>query len=131
TIMGVIMIGWCGLTLAVNGPKNAVPSVPDLNTHVNYSPYPPEVENPLGFIKHTGLADNLRGSRIEKVGEDEVNVVTKDGELTPMKVAPNVRVTLDGASVSFDQLERRRNLVQYDADSEGQITHIEATTKSD
>jgi amino acid transporter/nucleotide-binding universal stress UspA family protein len=60
TVMGVIMIGWCGLTLAIEGPRNSVPALPDLNTHTNYSPYPPEPEDPLGFISSTGLGQALR-----------------------------------------------------------------------
>ncbi len=30
TVMAVVMLAWCGLTLAVQGPRNAVPARPDL-----------------------------------------------------------------------------------------------------
>jgi len=36
TIMAVIMIAWCGVTLAVWGPVNSVPLAPDLSPRVEY-----------------------------------------------------------------------------------------------
>src|SRR5262249_38805036 len=62
TVMGVVVIGWCLLTLALEGgPRTRVPLLPDLNPHTNYSPYPPETLDPLGFLSHTGLGERLRG----------------------------------------------------------------------
>jgi len=61
TIMGVIMLGWCGLTLATKGPVNPVPSAaPDLHQKVEVdasgkdvprlNPVTGEQEDPLGFL---------------------------------------------------------------------------------
>jgi amino acid transporter len=68
TVMAVIMLAWCGLTLAVQGPArsadghvNHVPFLPDLNPHTNYSPYPPQEEDPLGFVSDTAFGERLRG----------------------------------------------------------------------
>ncbi len=62
TIMGVIIISWSVLTLVLRPEAtNPVPLTPDLNPHMNYSPYPPVEESPLGFIDETGIADRLRG----------------------------------------------------------------------
>src|SRR5262249_51100701 len=63
TVMGVVMLGWCGLTLAVNGPSNPVPSpAPALEPRLNYNIDPPKEEDPLGFLRHTGVADRLRAA---------------------------------------------------------------------
>ncbi len=37
TIMAVVMLTWCGLTLAVRGPANHVPLAPDLRPKVEYA----------------------------------------------------------------------------------------------
>ena len=36
TIMAVVMLGWCGLTLWLHGPVNKIPLAPDLNPKVEY-----------------------------------------------------------------------------------------------
>ncbi len=65
TIMGAIMLTWCGVTLAVSGvatSKNGVPNTvnltPDFNPHFN--PTTKEYEDPTGFLKHTSAAQKLR-----------------------------------------------------------------------
>src|SRR5206468_2418292 len=66
TIMAVVLILWCGLTLVVQGrapqdpadpagPKNSVPLQPDFNPHMN--PNTKEKEDPLGFLAR----DNILG----------------------------------------------------------------------
>src|SRR5262249_33507433 len=63
TIMGAIMLGWCGLTLVHDGPRNPVPSpAPALEPRLNYNVDPPEMEDPLGFLKNTSLAGRLRAA---------------------------------------------------------------------
>jgi amino acid transporter len=69
TIMGAVMLFWCGLTLAVKGTNNPVPSpAPRLVPRPNYNLDPPEEIDPLGFIKHTDLARHVRGE--ERVDEN-------------------------------------------------------------
>ena len=66
TIMAVILIGWCLVTLAVqkgpsrsaDGTVNTVPLEPQLISRVN--PDTGEMEDPLGFLKHTSFARNIR-----------------------------------------------------------------------
>ena len=64
TVMGVIMLVWCGVTLVVKGPVNSLPSmVPDLHAKVvvdesghevpKISPVTGEQEDPLGFLGHS------------------------------------------------------------------------------
>ncbi len=72
TIMGAIMLVWCGVTLAVKGPVNSLPSMtPDLHqkfeiddagqTVPKISPVTGEQEDPLGFLGHSPeLADPVR-----------------------------------------------------------------------
>src|SRR5206468_1047394 len=64
TIMGVIMIGWCLLTLGVKGSTNPIPTpAPHLQPRMNYTVDPPQEVDPTGFIKHTSLAAKLRGEK--------------------------------------------------------------------
>lgn len=72
TIMGAIMLVWCGVTLAVKGPVNSLPSMtPDLHKKVELnesgeavpkiSPVTGKQEDPLGFLGHSPeLADPVR-----------------------------------------------------------------------
>jgi amino acid transporter/nucleotide-binding universal stress UspA family protein len=66
TIMAVIMLSWCGLTLIVEGPRNHVPRAPDLQ---------PKVEPAV----LTGLEDPItheKGDRWQKDPESQ-KIVTK------------------------------------------------------
>jgi amino acid transporter len=58
TIMAVVMLSWCIATLLIQGPQNSVPGLPDLRPHMNFTTM--EEEDPLGFIRKTGLAESLR-----------------------------------------------------------------------
>jgi amino acid transporter len=73
TIMAVIVLAWCGLTLAIKGPAvnadgsvNSVPLTPNFNPKVNPSEIDeasgqPKMDDPLGFISRTRTGDALRG----------------------------------------------------------------------
>jgi amino acid transporter len=58
TIMAVVLILWCALTLIAQGPQNSVPLQPDFNPHRN--PTTGEMEDPLGFLAGTGVAGVLQ-----------------------------------------------------------------------
>lgn len=72
TVMGAIMLVWCGITLAVRGPANDhIPWEPDLNKKIEVneageaapkiSPVTGAQEDPLGFLAYfPGLAEVLR-----------------------------------------------------------------------
>ena len=74
TIMGVIVIVWCGATLAVHGvatvdgkpgsPRNSLPILPDLRPHENYNYDPPKAVSPLGFLEGTKL-----DAKVEQLSE--------------------------------------------------------------
>jgi amino acid transporter len=61
TVMAAVLIGWCGITLAVDGPRNAVPVAPDLRPHQDPSSEEPKEVRPLGFLSGTPLAGRLEG----------------------------------------------------------------------
>jgi nucleotide-binding universal stress UspA family protein len=51
TVMGVLVLGWCGLTLAVQGSVNRVPTKPDLSVKVQHEEVSGTVrQDPLGFL---------------------------------------------------------------------------------
>ncbi len=65
TVMGVLMLTWCVLTLTVNGvahskdgTPNTVSITPDFVPKLN--PNTKENEDPTGFLKHTSAAQKLR-----------------------------------------------------------------------
>jgi amino acid transporter/nucleotide-binding universal stress UspA family protein len=72
TVMGVVLIAWCGVTLAAKGPVNPLPPLtPDLHKKVvvdesgqvapKISPVTGEQEDPLGFLgRFPTVADPLR-----------------------------------------------------------------------
>ncbi|HEV2969828.1 MAG TPA: amino acid permease [Pirellulales bacterium] len=64
TVMAVIILAWCGVTLAVNGvaksadgTRNALPMLPDLT--VKADPTTGQPINPLGFLGETKVAHEL------------------------------------------------------------------------
>jgi amino acid transporter/nucleotide-binding universal stress UspA family protein len=59
TVMAVVLIGWCGVTLAVNGASSAVPIEPDLRPHQD--PSTGQEVRPQGFLSGTPLAGRLEG----------------------------------------------------------------------
>jgi amino acid transporter/nucleotide-binding universal stress UspA family protein len=69
TIMAVIMVAWCAVTLAaqgpapvkpgeLEGPRNTVPWQPDFHKKMNYDAG--EEVDPLGFVSETRLGNELR-----------------------------------------------------------------------
>ncbi|HEY7152504.1 MAG TPA: APC family permease, partial [Gemmataceae bacterium] len=80
TIMGVVMLTWCGATLAVNGPaksettgeRNIVSPTPDFTPKLN--PTTKEMEDPTGFLKHTSVAQKLR-DLTGKAGADWLGLI--------------------------------------------------------
>src|SRR5258708_5390577 len=82
TVMGVIMLIWCGVTLAVQGPVNReIPWQPDFSKKVEIdatgqkvpkiNPITGQQEDPLGFLDHfPSVAEPLRqpGSWLSLIG---------------------------------------------------------------
>jgi amino acid transporter len=70
TVMAVVLLAWCGLTLILDGAKNGVPLTPDL------TPKPDSVTgamvSPLGFLDGTPLGERLvsldRGQWLSLIG---------------------------------------------------------------
>jgi len=63
TVMAAVLLLWCGITLAVDGPRNSIPVLPDLGPEPD--PSTGERTSPLGFLNGTALAGrliNLQGS---------------------------------------------------------------------
>jgi amino acid transporter/nucleotide-binding universal stress UspA family protein len=80
TIMAVVILVWCGVTLAMNGPadpKNPLPWQPDLRTRSERPPNPVtgKPESPLGFIR-----DAVPGKELDKP-PTEINWFTLVGIL--------------------------------------------------
>lgn len=62
TSMVVLMFGWCGVTLLVDGPRNPWPTwEPNFDAKMNYDAH--DVIDPLGFVGRTSLADHLRPAK--------------------------------------------------------------------
>jgi len=58
TVMGVVMLAWCGLTLWLEGPRNPLPSItPDLVARPDPGGH---MIDPLGFLAGTGAGEALR-----------------------------------------------------------------------
>jgi amino acid transporter len=57
TVMAAVLLTWCGITLAVEGPKNNMPLEPNLAPKPN--PATGEMENPLAFLAATTLGERL------------------------------------------------------------------------
>ncbi len=65
TVMGAVMLTWCGVTLAVNGPAKSKDGTPNtVNPTPNFTPKlnptTKQMEDPTGFLKHTSAAQRLR-----------------------------------------------------------------------
>jgi amino acid transporter len=106
TIMAVIILGWCGLTLAIQGPKNSVPAEPTLNPKFNYDSG--EVQDPLGFISNTGLGQRLRDlGRVKWVaaGEGTITVETRDGRKQELPLSEKVTVRAGGKEAELTDLQ--------------------------
>ena len=56
-VMAVIVLGWCGLTLYLDGPRNELVFQPSFEPKLN--PATSEMDSPLGFLEGTRLGDSL------------------------------------------------------------------------
>jgi amino acid transporter/nucleotide-binding universal stress UspA family protein len=126
TIMAVILLSWCSLTLIVEGPRNRVPLAPDFQPHMNYDRDPPEEVDPLGFIGRTGLAQKLRNQELDEVKDGKLTIRGKNGEKHTLTIAPNLRVTRHGKPLSLEDL-KPGTPVTFTTDATGAVTSIEAT----
>jgi amino acid transporter/nucleotide-binding universal stress UspA family protein len=79
TVMAAVMLVWCAVTFALQGPapkdpnnpdlgRNTVPFAPDFQRKMNYDSG--KVEDPLGFISATPLGDRLRAVSPMKPPDD-------------------------------------------------------------
>ncbi len=57
TVMVVVVLGWCLVTLVMRGPNNAVPWLPDLTPKMNFTLG--HEMSPLGFLEGTRLGNAL------------------------------------------------------------------------
>ena len=57
TIMAVVVLSWGVLTLAIDGPRNTVPALPDLSPKMNYALG--HAQSPLGFLEGTSFGNTL------------------------------------------------------------------------
>lgn len=71
TIMAVVLLSWCFVTLAIDPGKRALPTmIPDLSPKVDLAgepildPFGHQVD-PVGFLNHTPLGAELRPERME------------------------------------------------------------------
>ena len=57
TFMVVVVMAWCLITLALNGPRNAVPWAPDMSPKMNFTMG--HTTSPLGFLEGTSIGNAL------------------------------------------------------------------------
>ncbi|HZY86859.1 MAG TPA: APC family permease, partial [Gemmataceae bacterium] len=79
TVMAVIMLGWCCLTLAVKGPANRVPWQPDLSPKVELA----EVEKPepdTGKLRKVWDKDPATGRLRPEINEETGQPAPKENE---------------------------------------------------
>ncbi len=57
SVMAVVVLAWCLITLAIQGPRNTVPWAPDLTPKMNFTMG--HATSPLGFLEGTSLGNAL------------------------------------------------------------------------
>jgi len=72
TVMAVIILVWCGITLWVDGPRNHVNYLPDLSAHVD--PDTGQPMSPLGYLTGTHVGDEL-GALAHKPPRDWLSMI--------------------------------------------------------
>ena len=90
TVMAVVMLAWCGVTLAVRGPVNSVPLAPDLRSKVEYA-VAPGVDRVTGEKKDMWHRDATTGRLAKKTEPDSRGVpriVPKMNEATGKQEDP-------------------------------------------
>jgi hypothetical protein len=83
TVMAVVMLIWCGITLAIRGPANSVPFMPDLKPKVEYA----ETKAPdrvTGVEKLMWLRDSKTKQLLPETLKDEHGKVVKDADGRPL-----------------------------------------------
>jgi amino acid transporter len=85
TIMAIVIVLWCVLTLIIKGPSNAMPSpIPDLGRKIEYEEV--EEKNPItGEIQKVWKRDDRTGKLVPKTDEEgksvpKINEVTRGQE---------------------------------------------------
>jgi hypothetical protein len=121
TIMAIIILFWCGLTLAIRQTWNSPPLTPTLNAKFNYDSS--EVQDPLGFISNTSVGQKLRDLgrvKLTKIGEGQVTFETKDGQAHPVQLSSEDRVTVQigGKEGKLEDLKAGDQVV-LDTDDKG------------
>jgi amino acid transporter/nucleotide-binding universal stress UspA family protein len=107
TIMAAIMLVWCTITLIVRVPEgtvNAVPLEPNFQPKMNYDKG--EKDDPLGFLRNTGIARQFRNFKSvgKPEGKDKLALVEANGQERQFTVAPGARITLDGRETAPDEI---------------------------
>ena len=70
TIMAVVMLGWCGLTLCLHGPVNKVPLAPNLNPKVEYEVVKEGRDRVTGEPREMWRRDLATGRLVPKTAPD-------------------------------------------------------------
>jgi hypothetical protein len=122
TIMAVILIGWCGITLLVDGPRNRVPLTPDFQTKMNYDK--DKEEDPLGFLSETKLAEQLRDRQIVTVTDDTLVIYNNHGEKESHPLSTTTTITLNGAPAKATDL--KPGMAVDLSERDGQISVVDA-----
>jgi amino acid transporter len=127
TIMAVVLLGWCGATLLVEGPKNHIPLAPNFQPKMNYDK--DEEEDPMGFLANSELATHLRNQEIVVLEPNRLVIFNKRAEREEYRLTPQVQVTLDGKPAELEQLKKsmRVSLTTTDGTT---LSRIDAFTTS-
>jgi len=77
TVMAVVMLVWCGITLAVKGPKNSVPWQPDLDPRVELATRK-VVDPETGEEREQWIKDPASGKFLPKLQDGQEILKTND-----------------------------------------------------
>jgi amino acid transporter len=81
TVVAVIVLAWCGLTLVVRGPANSVPVLPDLTPKVKFAVEPNGVDRLTGEAREVWARDPVTKKLVPELDEAG-NPVPKTNPLT-------------------------------------------------
>ncbi|HYV34218.1 MAG TPA: amino acid permease, partial [Gemmataceae bacterium] len=79
TIMAVIILGWCGVTLIVNGPKNSVPMAPDLQKKVELVEVTKK-DPDTGKDREEWVKDSTTGKLVPKLDDKTGQPIPRNSE---------------------------------------------------
>ena len=125
TLMAIVLLGWCGLTLITQGPKNSVPLEPDFQPRMNYDKG--EEDDPLGFLRTSRLATGLRNPQISEISDNSITLFDREGKKEEFPLNPQLPVTLDGKQVEISQLKPGMR-VNVTTGNNNTVTGIEAVS---